>query len=214
MIGAILGAAVQVGSSLIGGIKAAKERRKNQELMDKAKKEWDAWYTNNRYADPTMRASARYMLNKNAMEAVNRLAAAKGRGAIMGNADANVAAAQEANAQGMADAVGKVAAMNDARVDKIDEEYHRAKTDLQNKEMGYNEQSAQNIANTYKEIGGVAQQIAGNDAGEVASAGSKYNLGASSYPTNLGATESEAATEKYMNEYLGKHLKEAAGIKA
>ena len=166
MIGAIISGALQVGSSIVGGIKAAKERQKRQEAMDNARREWDAWFTRERYADPTARASARWMLNKTAQEAVNRLAAAKGRGAIMGNADASVAAAQEANAKGMADATGQVVAMNDARTDKISEEYRQGRKELLTQELNERDKTMGYISDAIKGTAGVAQAIFGNEAGE------------------------------------------------
>lgn len=216
MIGAILGAALQVGSSIIGGISAAKQRRKQREAIEKAGRENDAWYTREKYADPTMRASARYMLNKSFEAARDRVRAAKGRGAIMGNADAQIAAAQEANAQGAADAVGKVAAMNDARIDRIEDRYQANKQDLLNKQLSYDGQTANHIADAVKAAGGVAQAVFGNNAGGDGSGdmstGSKHNLGASSNPTNLGASDSEAATEAYLRQTAKANMLKAAGI--
>ena len=207
-VGAILGAALQVGSSIIGGISAARQRRKQREALRKAERENEAWYTREKYADPTMRASARYMLNKTAEAARERMRAARGRGAIMGNADAQVAAAQEANAQGAADAVGKVAAANDARIDRIEEQYQQNKQDLLNRQLNYDGQTASHIADAVRAAGGVAQAVFGNDAGGDASgSGSKYNLGTKAGITGLGETESDAMTEALLRQ------KAAAGIK-
>lgn len=211
MIGAILGAALQVGSSIIGGISAAKQRRKQREAIEKAGRENDAWYTREKYADPTMRASARYMLNKSFEAARDRVRAAKGRGAIMGNADAQIAAAQEANAQGAADAVGKVAAMNDARIDRVEDRYQANKQDLLNKQLSYDGQTANYIADAVKAAGGVAQAVFGNNAGGDdsgdTSTGSKHNLGASSNPTGLGASDSEAMTELLLKQKAAGNIK-------
>lgn len=204
--GAILGAALQVGSSLIGGIAAAKERRKQRKAIEKAERENDAWYTREKYADPTMRASARYALNKMYEDARERMRAAKGRGAIMGNADAGVAAAQEANAQGNADAVGKVTAMNDARLDRVESQYRQNKQDLLNKQLNYDGQSASNIAEAVKAAGGVAQAVFGNDAGGVANnvtTNTEWKVGDTAH---LGAADSEAMTEQLLRQ-------KAAGIK-
>lgn len=205
-VGAILGAALQVGSSIIGGISAAKQRRKQRRALEQANRENEAWYTREKYADPTMRASARYMLNKSAEAARERMRAAKGRGAIMGNADAQVAAAQEANAQGAADAVGKVAAMNDARLDKVESQYRENKQDLLHKKLNYDGQTASYIADAVKAAGGVAQAVFGNDAGEAAKIGassgdgSKYNLGTKAGITGLGEMDSNAMTEELLRK--------------
>lgn len=166
MIGAILSGALQVGSSIIGGISAARQRRKQREAIEKAERENEAWYTREKYADPTMRASARYMLDKTAEAARERIRAAKGRGAIMGNADAQIAAAQDANAQGMADATGKVVAENDARLDKVDERFLEGKQNLLNKQLNYDDKTAGYISDAVKAAGGVAQAIFSNNAGE------------------------------------------------
>lgn len=206
-VGAILGAALQVGSSIIGGISAARQRRKQREALRKAERENEAWYTREKYADPTMRASARYMLNKTAEAARERMRAARGRGAIMGNADAQVAAAQEANAQGAADAVGKVAAMNDARIDRIEAQYQQNKQDLLNRQLNYDGQTANHIADAVRAAGGVAQAVFGNDAGGSGTESSR-NAGASAGISGLGETESEAMTEALLRQ------KAAAGIKA
>lgn len=198
-VGAILGAALQVGSSIIGGISAARQRRKQRRALEQANRENEAWYTREKYADPTMRASARYMLNKSAEAARERMRAAKGRGAIMGNADEQVAAAQEANAQGAADAVGKVAAMNDARLDKVEERYQQNKQDLLNSRLNYDGQTASHIADAVKAAGGVAQAVFGNDAGGSAT-GSSRNAGASAGTSGLGEADSNAMTDELQRQ--------------
>lgn len=211
-VGAILGAALQVGSSIIGGISAARQRRKQRRALEQANRENEAWYTREKYADPTMRASARYMLNKSAEAARERMRAAKGRGAIMGNADAQVAAAQEANAQGAADAVGKVAAMNDARLDKVESQYRENKQDLLHKKLNYDGQTASYIADAVKAAGGVAQAVFGNDAGG-SSGGGSSNAPALPGTTGLGVADSEAATEAYLRQTAEANMLKAAGIK-
>lgn len=165
MIGAILGAAVTLGSHIAGGIAARKARKREQEENDTAKRQEDARHTREMYVDPTMRASAIYMLNKTAEAARERMRAAKGRGAIMGNADAQVAAAQEANAQGMADATAKIAAENDVRLQKEKELHLQQENKFLENRLAYQRQTANNIADAVKAAGGVAQAIVANNAG-------------------------------------------------
>ncbi len=166
MIGAILGAAVSLGSHVIGGLAAAKERRKQKEELDAADRRREAWYTREKYTPAEMRAAARYAFSQNEEAARKRFQQAKGRGGIMGNADAQIAAAQEANAQGLSDLSGKIAAEGDVRTDRIEEQNLQQENDLMNKRLGYYDQSANNISSGITAAGGVAQTIFSNNAGE------------------------------------------------
>lgn len=146
MIGTLIGAGLSLAGSIYGGVKAARERRRAQQRTQQELRDNENWYNRRYYEDATNRADANYMLTKVGEAVRNRNKAARGRAAIMGGTDDAVAAAQERNAEATADTAGKIVAANEARKDKIEQQYQANKSNIRAQQNAYDLQSAQNIA--------------------------------------------------------------------
>lgn len=124
-IGAAIGAALAIGGGIANAIGGAARRRAQRKMLEERKARVTGWYDRAMNEDPTKRASTRYLLTKTEEAVRNRNRAARGRAAVMGGTQDAVIAAQEINANAMADTTAKIVAANEARSDKAEEQYRR-----------------------------------------------------------------------------------------
>lgn len=160
MIGAIIGGALSIGSSIANGIAGNKARKKQKELLAKRKQENEAWYNRKYNEDPLQRADAVRVLTQMNEQIRNRNKAAKGRQAVMGGTDDSVTATREANAKTAADATAQIVANNDARKDQIEQTYLNNKKSLDDAEDKMIVQNAGNGASTIASALGTASSVA------------------------------------------------------
>ena len=160
MIGAIIGAGLSIASSVIGGVKAAQERRKAKKELDNSMRENQSWYDRTYNEDPTKRASANYLLTKTAEAVKDRNRNAKGTQAVMGGTEDSITATKEANSQTLSDTAAKITAENDTRKDKIENRYQNNKSAIRGKKMQYSLQNANNITSAVQGVAGAAGSIA------------------------------------------------------
>lgn len=122
MIGAIAGAAIGLGSSIWGGIKAKKAENKYKNQLRQQAKEQNDWFRSRYNADYTQRADVQSLLTRASEEARKQVAAARGRQAVMGGTDESVSAAQAAANEGLSDTYTNIAAQASAYKDAVDQQ--------------------------------------------------------------------------------------------
>lgn len=148
MIGAIIGAATAIGSSIFSGIKSAQAARKKKKQLAREKAENEAWYSRRYNEDATQRADAQRLLRQTQEAIRNRNREAAGTQAVVGGTEESVAATKEANAKAMSDTASAIAAQGEARKEQVEESYRNQDRTI-NKELGEMEsERAQNIADT------------------------------------------------------------------
>lgn len=128
MIGAAIGAGLSAAGAIAGGIMRNKAIKKEQELLAKKEAEERDWYNRRYNEDATARADAQRAITMTEEAMKNRNRAAQGAAAVMGGPQDAVIAAQQANAQAMADTASAIAVAGEQRKDAI-EAQHRAKQD-------------------------------------------------------------------------------------
>ena len=79
MIGAILGAATSIGSSIYGGIKAHKAEKKYRKEMADLNKKQNDWYNQRMNEDYTQRADVQRLLNSSREAAERQINSARAR---------------------------------------------------------------------------------------------------------------------------------------
>lgn len=157
MLGLALGAA-QLGAQIFGGIKNAREARKQRNMLQRQQQDNQAWYDRRYNEDPTQRADAQRLLTMTQEQIKNRNKAAAGTQAVMGGTDASTAATKEANSRAIADVAGNIAANNEARKDAIESRYQNVRHGLTGQQMAMSQQQQ---ANTAAAIQGVAGAVGG-----------------------------------------------------
>ena len=158
MIGAIISAVGALGSSIVGGVSAARQRRQEQAEIERQRAANKAWRDYEYNQDATQRADAQRALTRLGEQIRKNNTAAQGRQAVMGGTEESVVATQQANSQAMADATSQIVANADARKDKIDTSYRAEDAALSTQQRALNEQKAQAITQATSQ----AIQAAGN----------------------------------------------------
>ena len=166
-------------------ISQAKEARKRAEALDKRALENEKWYTRKYYENETQSAAANDALKKmrNAMQ--ERLNRASGAAAVSGASSESVAAEKSAANKAIGDPVSAIAARDDARKERVDDEYRRERRAIENARDNISLQKQQNTAaatsqalNTAGNIialGGEMGGSGGNKSGQMQSPTAKYN---------------------------------------
>lgn len=161
MIGAAIGAGMQIAGSIFGGISASKAMKKVQDNLNDQRKNNQNWYDRRYNEDATQRADAQRILNQTEESIKNRNKQAAGATAVMGGTEESVAATKAANAQAMADATSTIAVNADRRKDAIEAQYQAKDEALQNQLNDMELQKAQAVSQAVQGVAQAGSNIAG-----------------------------------------------------
>ena len=161
MIGSIIGGAMKLGGSIFGGIKASREAKKQQKMLDAQKAENQAWYNRRYNEDGTQRADAQRLLTNTQDLLRRQTMAAQGANAVTGASTEAVAAQKAANNQALASATSTIAAASDARKDNIEQQYQTNNNALADKQMQISRQKQNAIMQAVQGVAGAADIIGG-----------------------------------------------------
>jgi hypothetical protein len=147
MIGAIIGAAGSVASSIIGGVQAKNAAENaNKELAAQRQKNED-WYQRRYNEDYTQSAEAQAAMTRARELAREQMASARGASAVMGGTEAGIAAQQQAANNMLADTMSGIAEDAQARKDAVESQYMQTDAALsQQQQAVYNQQAANSTA--------------------------------------------------------------------
>ena len=147
MIGALVGAAAGLASSIWGGIKARKAAQKAEAQLAQQKQDNENWYRRRYNQDETQTAEAQAMITRAREEAMRQLQAARGQQAVMGGTGEGVAQAQEAANRLVSDTLTGVAAQGTARKDAVESQYLQTKNNIGQQYYNLYQQQAGNATN-------------------------------------------------------------------
>lgn len=139
--GALIGAAVGLGSSIIGSkassdaakasrdaqLKAIEEQKAE---LQKQKEQNQAWYNRRYNEDATNRADAQVAIRRTNDAIKKRTQAALGKKNVIGGTDASMATVQQQNAEAMGNALGDIVAKSEARKGNIEQQYRQTDSQL------------------------------------------------------------------------------------
>lgn len=215
MIGAIVGAATGLASSIYGGIASARAARKQKNEIARQKEANKAWYERRYNEDATQRGDAQRLLTKTreAYEKRNREAAATQ--AVVGGSDESVAATREANAKGLADTASQINAASEARKDSVEESYRNQDQQLAGQLSALEAQRSANIANATSQAVGAAAQLGSALDGSIEDKNSKAaptpeevdSKSAAEAKTSGAALKAQAADPLKPNQFHGDERK-------
>lgn len=161
-IGSMVGGALNIVSSIGGGIAAARAARKQEKRLKQLAKENQDWYDRRYNEDATQRADAQQLISMTEEAVRNRNRAAAGTAAVMGGSNESVAAAKAANNQMLTDTVSEIAADAANRKDAIEQQYMGTKADIVNQQNAISQQKAQGISQAIGGVASAASNIASN----------------------------------------------------
>lgn len=148
MIGSIAGAALGVAGNIAGGVMRTRAMKKAQEELDKKEREATDWYNRKYNEDATMRADAQRAITQTEEAMKQRNRAAQGAAAVMGGSQDAVIAAQQANAQAMADTASSIAANAETRKDAVEAQFRAQKEAIADQRRAAELQKANAIASS------------------------------------------------------------------
>lgn len=151
MIGSIAGAALSIGSSIWGGIKARKAEKKYKAQLRQQEKEQNDWFRSRYNSDYTQRADVQALLNRASEEARKQVGAARGRQAVMGGTDESVSAAQAAANEGLSNTYTNIAAQASAYKDAVDQQNQQNRAAINQAYLSLYSNAAKNAAQAASE---------------------------------------------------------------
>lgn len=125
-----IGAAIGAAGSLYGGMKASEAMKEVTDNIRQQQQANQAWYDKNYNENPLMRAGAQALLQRTDEAIKRRNRQAAGTAAVMGGTDESVAAAKEAGMREAAETTRQILAADDARKDRIENQYMQTKATL------------------------------------------------------------------------------------
>lgn len=127
-------------------ISQAKEARKRRRALDERERENEAWYMRKYNEVGTESASAQRALTAMRDAQQERMNRASGAAAVSGASSESVAAEKAAANKTIGDTVSAIAARDDARKERVDDEYRREKRAIDNARDNISLQKQQNTA--------------------------------------------------------------------
>lgn len=131
MIGTAIGAAMNVGGAIFGGISASKAMKKVKKNIQEQQRKNQDWYDQRYNEDATQRADAQRILAITQDNIRQRNRQAAGAQAVMGGTEESLAAAKAANNEALADAASQIAVNGERRKDQIESQYQATDAQLQ-----------------------------------------------------------------------------------
>jgi hypothetical protein len=123
MLGGIIGGAAGALGGIFGGISKNRMLREQARMVNEQKRENQDWYDRRYNEDATQRADAQAILTQTADMIKRRNQQSAGAQAVMGGTEESAAAAKEANAKALSDAVSQIAVAGEQRKDQIEGQY-------------------------------------------------------------------------------------------
>lgn len=127
-------------------ISQAKEARKRRRALDERERENEAWYKRKYNEVGTESSAAQMALTAMRDAQRERMNRASGAAAVSGASSESVAAEKAAANKSIGDTVSAIAARDDARKERIDDEYRREKRAIENARDNISLQKQQNTA--------------------------------------------------------------------
>ena len=153
MVGAALGAAIQVGSSIYGAVKSSQAAKQAESRLKNMRDDNRKWYEERMMSDYTQRADMQNILRKQRDLLGEQYQRAWATNIVAGGTDESLALQQQAANDAMGETMANIAGQSAAYKDSIEEQY-KAKDDALAQQQIANDQSkAQAIAAAAGQIG-------------------------------------------------------------
>lgn len=141
-----LGLGLGAAGSAANFISQAKEARKRRRALDERERENEAWYNRKYNEVGTESASAQRALTAMRDAQRQRMNRASGAAAVSGASSESVAAEKAAANNAIGDTVSAIAARDDARKERVEDEYRRERRAIGNARDNISLQKQQNTA--------------------------------------------------------------------
>jgi hypothetical protein len=177
MIGTIIGAAAQLGSSIYGAVKSSQANKRAQQMIQNQRDENQKWYDQKMAEDYMQRSDVQNVLRKQRELLNEQYERARATNIVAGGTDESLSVMQEAANKTMADTMADIAAGADAYREGIENQYRAQDAALNQQQIGIEQGKAQSIAQAAGQVGSAVSGLAtGASAIRTASKGSSRSL--------------------------------------
>lgn len=168
MVGAIIGAAAQVGSSIYGAIKSSQANKRAEDMIQNQREENKKWYDQKMTEDYTQRADVQNILRKQRELLQDQYQRARARNIVTGGTDESLVLQQESINDAMADTAAEIAAQSSSYKEGIENQYRTQDAALNQQQIANEQQKAASIAQAAGQVGSaVSGLVSGLDSSKV-----------------------------------------------
>ena len=153
MVGAIIGAAAQVGSSIYGAIKSSQANQRAMDLLKARKDENKKWYEEKMAEDYMQRPDVQNALRKHKDLLGEQLKRSRATNIVAGGTDESLALGQQAAMESLGETTADIAAQSADYKEAVENQYRTTDAALDQQEMGIHQTQAQTIANAAGQVG-------------------------------------------------------------
>ena len=153
MIGAIIGAAAQVGSSIYGAVKSSQANKRAQQMIQNQRDENKKWYDPRMAEDYMQRSDVQNVLRKQRELLSEQYQRARATNIVAGGTDESLALQQQAANEAMGNTMADIAANAANYKDSVENQYRAQDAALNQQQMGVEQTKAQSIAQAAGQLG-------------------------------------------------------------
>lgn len=170
MVGAIIGTAAQVGSSIYGAIKSSQANKRAEELIRNERDENRKWYEEKMASDYTRRADVQNVLRKQKELFQEQYQRARATNLVAGGTDESLALQQAQANETMGETMADVAANAADYKDAVEEQYRAKDSQLNQQQAAMEMQKAERIAQAAGQMGSAVSGLVSGISGAAGAA--------------------------------------------
>ena len=153
MVGAIVGTAAQVGSSIYGAIKSSQANQRAMDILKARKDENKKWYEEKMAEDYMQRPDVQNALRKHKDLLGEQLKRSRATNIVAGGTDESLALGQQAAMESLGETTANIAAQSADYKEAVENQYRTTDAALDQQEMSIHQGQAQAIASAAGQVG-------------------------------------------------------------
>ena len=165
MVGTLIGAAAQVGSSIYGAIKSSQANKKAESLLQNQRDENQKWYDRKMAEDYTQRSDVQSVLQKQRDLLSEQYKRARAANIVGGGTDESLALQQQAANETMGDTMQSIAAQADTYKEGIENQFRAQDAALNQQQIANEQAKAQSIATAAGQVGSAVSGLMAGASG-------------------------------------------------
>lgn len=166
MVGQIIGAAAQVGSSIYGAIKSSQANKRAEEMIQNQRDENKKWYDAKMAEDYTQRSEVQNILRKQRELLNEQYQRARATNIVAGGTDESLALQQQAANEAMGDTMADIAANASDYKDSVENQFRAQDAALNQQQIGVEQAKAQTIAQAAGQVGSAVSGLVTGVSGD------------------------------------------------
>ena len=166
MVGTLIGAAAQVGSSIYGAIKSSQANKRAEKLLQNQRDENQKWYDQKMSEDYSQRTDVQNVLRKQRELLNEQYQRARATNVVAGGTDESLALQQQAANDAMGDTMADIAANADTYKEGVENQFRTQDAALNQQQIANEQNRAQTIANAAGQVGSAVSGLMTGAVGE------------------------------------------------